>query len=129
MGVTVNQFDSKPYTWVDFPMKPGQIYVIINVFPYLFLHLYIFEDGMYPPCLGKHSAKSSCISNNEDPCPNLSEHQHTVTACPDGVIKAQPYLIWQVSKDKLVQKVLRGILKIRSWQIYFLLHRAPVEQP
>lgn len=51
---------------------------IIYHFPYLLLHLHIFEDGVHPPRLGEHGSKSCGVSNNENPRPNLSEDQeHT----------------------------------------------------
>lgn len=52
-----------------------------NIFQYLLLHLHIFEDGVYPPGLGKHGSESCCVSNNEDPRPNLSEQQWDMKLC------------------------------------------------
>lgn len=48
---------------------------------YLLLHLHIFEDGMHPPGLGKHGSKSCGVSNNENPCPYLSEQQENTQLC------------------------------------------------
>lgn len=38
---------------------------------YLLLHLHIFEDGMDPPGLCKHSPKGSCVAHGENPGPDL----------------------------------------------------------
>lgn len=52
--------------------------LVTHIFQYLLLHLHILKDGVHPPGLGKHGTESCCVSNDEDPCPNLSKQQaHT----------------------------------------------------
>lgn len=47
--------------------------ILLQILQYLLLHLHVFKDGVHPPRLGKHGAESGCVSNDEDPGPDLSE--------------------------------------------------------